>query len=269
MAFKTSVIVLVICLSLFKTAKRTTSFSIWLDFDDFKQHQPKFKTTQPNTLVAFASIKLASRHRYASIPGLNFTSTSRVTHLLLIIASDCSTLNPGPIKHPCGVCKKPTKSNQRAICCDECNNWMHVKCISMSCESYLRYSNDSKLTWICNVCAFPNYSTRYFLDDLSVDDDNSFAPLSDASFESTQAFVTSTPRPATRTRSHRIQVSTSVYHAPDADPPRELFRDNSMIAPLHSINCSQPLRSSQTKLRCIEVNCNSIKSSEEQHYLLL
>ena len=44
--------------------------------------------------------------------------------------------NPDRIKYPCGVCTKPTYSNERAICCDECSQWMHAKCIYMSCESY-------------------------------------------------------------------------------------------------------------------------------------
>ena len=40
------------------------------------------------------------------------------------------------------------------------------------------FSNDSKLVWICNICAFPNFSTTFLLNNiLDITDDNSFASL--------------------------------------------------------------------------------------------
>ena len=48
---------------------------------------------------------------------------------LLILCGDISS-NPGPkCKHPCEICSKTVRSNQRAVQCDSCNAWYHVKCM--------------------------------------------------------------------------------------------------------------------------------------------
>ncbi|XP_048583255.1 uncharacterized protein LOC125562943 [Nematostella vectensis] len=144
-------------------------------------------------------------------------------------------MNPGPVKHPCGACGKPTKSNQKAICCDECGHWMHAKCIYMSCESYQRYVDESKLTWICNICAFPNFSSGHFVEDTRLIEENSFAPLADSSLE-----------------------GTSMNGANDSD----------LLEPPRCISSSTPVRPTRrgprnpAKLTCMEINCNSIQSSE-------
>ena len=52
--------------------------------------------------------------------------------LSLLMLSGNIEVNPGPIyKYPCGICSKPTKSNQKAIQCDFCDIWHHVKCIHL------------------------------------------------------------------------------------------------------------------------------------------
>ena len=50
-------------------------------------------------------------------------------YMLIIISNDCSTMNPGPVKFPCGICKRPVKVNQRAVCCDSCDLWYHTNCM--------------------------------------------------------------------------------------------------------------------------------------------
>ena len=81
---------------------------------------------------------------------------------LLLLSGDICP-NPGPrnILDPCGICKKPVKSNQRGICCDLCNGWFHVRrqCVDMQLESYRSYSADNlDLQWFCNV--FSDLSTN-------------------------------------------------------------------------------------------------------------
>ena len=49
--------------------------------------------------------------------------------LLLLGLSNDINPNPGPIKSPCGLCSKPVKWNQRAVCCDNCDLWYHIRCI--------------------------------------------------------------------------------------------------------------------------------------------
>ena len=56
-----------------------------------------------------------------------------------------------PVKFPCISCKCPVKVNQRSIFCDVCDNWIHLKCTSLSYDNYhiLSSSNDP---WIGHVC---------------------------------------------------------------------------------------------------------------------
>ena len=44
----------------------------------------------------------------------NCQNLSKFTFLSLIFSGDIS-LNPGPVKYPCGSCEKPVKSNQHGI----------------------------------------------------------------------------------------------------------------------------------------------------------
>ena len=50
---------------------------------------------------------------------------------------------------------KSVKSNQRGICCDLCNTWLHERrqCLNMRLESFRSHANNPDLQWICNVCS--------------------------------------------------------------------------------------------------------------------
>ena len=59
---------------------------------------------------------------------------SLLSSWLLLLAGDVE-VNPGPkagVRHPCGVCSKAVRSNQKAILCEVCYCWLHVRCIGMS-----------------------------------------------------------------------------------------------------------------------------------------
>ena len=107
----------------------------------------------------------------------------RGKNLLCSLLLSCGDVleNPGTVKNLCGLCDKPIKRNQKAIECEEC-----FKCM-VSCQMHVHYyckvayeifGNDSKFVWICNICAFPNFSTTFLLNNiLDITDDNSFASL--------------------------------------------------------------------------------------------
>ena len=40
-------------------------------------------------------------------------------------------------KHPCALCSKPVRSNQKGILCDFCDRWHHIKCINMDLKTYV------------------------------------------------------------------------------------------------------------------------------------
>ena len=112
-------------------------------------------------------------------------------------------INPGPEqsstttrmkpiwKHPCGVCTKSVRSNQKGIFCDGCNKWFHLKCISMDLKSYsdLGSSNEQ---WFCDInCGWPfNFSNSFF--------ESSFSTMLNVSLSSSASDVPgeSSSRPA-------------------------------------------------------------------------
>ena len=97
--------------------------------------------------------------------------------MMIIIANDCSTLNPGPTKNPCGVCTKPVRSNQRAIEYEECYSWYHKQCLDINNAVIKALKNHTSYVWICCKCGLPSLSLSFFLSD--IDSRNRFEVLSD------------------------------------------------------------------------------------------
>ena len=40
------------------------------------------------------------------------------------------------VKFPCKVCEKAIAGNHRAVCCDTCNIWVHIKCNRINTQTY-------------------------------------------------------------------------------------------------------------------------------------
>ena len=55
------------------------------------------------------------------------------------------------IQDPCGICKKAVGNNHRAIQCDVCKFWVHIKCNNISPPTYQEYIGDDD-PWICINC---------------------------------------------------------------------------------------------------------------------
>ena len=45
------------------------------------------------------------------------------------------------IAYPCGVCNKSVASNHRAIECDLCKKWIHLKCNKLADKDYKFYQD--------------------------------------------------------------------------------------------------------------------------------
>ena len=56
------------------------------------------------------------------------------------------------IKFPCGICKKSVAKNHKAIQCDKCDCWIHIKCQYLDSNDYQQYQNDNSRTFICIPC---------------------------------------------------------------------------------------------------------------------
>ena len=86
----------------------------------------------------------------AAIIGLS-KATLFATQIVLL-AGDVDT-NPGPMDI-CKSCSKGCRRNQKAIECDHCENWYHMKFINMANLEFLHLTNP-KASWICTACICP------------------------------------------------------------------------------------------------------------------
>jgi hypothetical protein len=55
------------------------------------------------------------------------------------------------IKVNCAFCKHLIKRNHRAIQCDICDGWLHIKCANLSNSDNVRLGISNE-NWYCNNC---------------------------------------------------------------------------------------------------------------------
>ena len=60
------------------------------------------------------------------------------------------------IADPCGVCHKAVGENHRAICCDICEKWIHIKCNDLNNNDYKFFQENSDEQFICVNCIAEN-----------------------------------------------------------------------------------------------------------------
>ena len=75
-----------------------------------------------------------------------------MTLLVLLVLSGDIEVNPGPIRHPCTICSKCVRSNQRAVLCCKCDLWTHAKCCGVSISEYQSLSDREDDSWMCPGC---------------------------------------------------------------------------------------------------------------------
>ena len=46
------------------------------------------------------------------------------------------------IAYPCGVCSNAVATNHKAILCDLCNKWIHLKCNHLGKTDYVAYQDE-------------------------------------------------------------------------------------------------------------------------------
>ena len=56
------------------------------------------------------------------------------------------------VKFPFKVCFKAVANSHHAIQCDNCNIWVHVKCIKISTQIY-KFLQKSSVAWYCIKCS--------------------------------------------------------------------------------------------------------------------
>jgi len=75
-------------------------------------------------------------------------------NLLLSLCGDIH-LNPGPDQFLCGKYGCAVLDQDKALCCDSCDRWVHISCENSVSEDMYDYwvANPSKDSWFCSVCS--------------------------------------------------------------------------------------------------------------------
>jgi len=78
----------------------------------------------------------------------------------LIVSADICP-NPGStatvnISAKCAVCKRTMAKTHRAVTCDSCSKWCHIKCGGVSVNEYRRLQMEDEIPWICPICTVPS-----------------------------------------------------------------------------------------------------------------
>lgn len=79
--------------------------------------------------------------------------------LSLLLSGDVN-IHPGPSpKFPCGFCGKAIRTNSKAISCDICEKWLHIKCCNITSEEYKRLQCLSSFDFVCDSCSINSLPT--------------------------------------------------------------------------------------------------------------
>ena len=57
-----------------------------------------------------------------------------------------------PASFSCGICLNPIAKNHKAVKCDNCDLWIHIKCNKINVQTYNLSFNDNTV-WYCLTCS--------------------------------------------------------------------------------------------------------------------
>ena len=122
-------------------------------------------SNQNHTFQLYQTIKSSNQARPMSDPYQSRPYVQgKIIVFLILMAGDIQP-NPGPIRYPCGICGNPVAKNHKAMGCEDCDTWFHIKCCGISPQQYTQYQSQSVCNWICPHCSLPNFSNSFFADD--------------------------------------------------------------------------------------------------------
>ena len=79
-----------------------------------------------------------------------YANSHSTFHQMRLYTSGDIDINPGPDE--CSVCNKRVARNHRAVNCDNCNMWCHIKCASIRPSEYKNYQRLPSFSWWCPIC---------------------------------------------------------------------------------------------------------------------
>ncbi len=172
---------------------------------------------------ALSTTKLPSASRTSARLYAYAKCNSQWTFLLLTLAGDVQA-NPGPVKHPCGVCQRPVASNHRALLCDSCESWIHIKCGGVTPTQYRNYqeNQDNQEPWSCQKCDKPEDNPS--LSSMSSDSDSTCTDTPSGPPRLTLLTINSRSLKSTRKQNDLQEIL--LEHAPDILCITETHLDN-------------------------------------------
>ena len=93
-------------------------------------------------------------------------------------------------KADCVSCSGAVLKDNKAVQCDSCEMWVHNGCSFITKSQYETLQN-TNCTWICPKCKFFNFSDSFFDDQLNLETQNRFDPLSNEKKTGSSSFGTS------------------------------------------------------------------------------
>ncbi len=149
-------------------------------------------------------------------------SNSSICSIAIILSGDIQA-NPGRTKLPCGICQRPVAKSHRAMGCNECRRWIHIKCCGIDPKQYVKYQSETNCTWLCATCSLPNFTDSFFQDE-SLSADNSFNSISSPSeSEEENSLLSLLHRHRRQTRDQPLKVTTINVNSINCQNKRGLF----------------------------------------------
>ena len=79
-------------------------------------------------------------------------------------------------KADCGLCSGAVLKGHKAVRCDNYDMWIHNECCFIA-ETQYETVNNTNCTWICPKCEFFNFSDSFFGEQVNLETENRFVPL--------------------------------------------------------------------------------------------
>ena len=131
--------------------KSRTSISILLIIAGDVHQNPGPKENSPNRYRLIESIVLNLSPKKTRKTSNEKTSQNQVDKNLF---KELTAISPKDYVgvDKCRSCYKEVKDNHPAVECDECENWIHIKCSDMKLKTYNENKTLKTFKWTCNIC---------------------------------------------------------------------------------------------------------------------
>ena len=83
--------------------------------------------------------------------------------LCLIFLTDDVATHSGPVANPCGYCVRPVTKTHRAVLCEGCYYWRHIRCAGISLNEHQRNWVNLQILGCAVLVTHFNLQTLFFL----------------------------------------------------------------------------------------------------------